>query len=293
MKKGEIGKTGVLGLGEMGSALADALLERGQNVVVWNRSPQKSRRYADAGVEVAESASSLASRCDLLVVCVTGFETSMALLGTDSVAEKLAGKALVLTTTMSVDDSLRAAEWAQQRNIGYLDGAILGYPEHMRAQQCSVVYSGSKRLYDACSPVLSAMGGMPRLVGEKHGMALIFCNAVYSAYYARCLGLFHGAAMCSAGGVSLEHYIENFTGYWDSSVEAGVFLDMIKTRDYPRIDARMQLHAAAFSHVGPLARKLGVDTTLTEAISGYFERALESGLEDLELPALFEVLGKR
>jgi 3-hydroxyisobutyrate dehydrogenase-like beta-hydroxyacid dehydrogenase len=283
-------KIGLLGLGAMGSALADALLSRGFSLTVWNRDPQKSAKYADAGASVAESVESVALQSDVLVVCLTDYQASMEVLDTDSVTSELSGKTLVILSTMSPEESASVDEWAANHGIGYLAGSILGYPEHVRAQQCKIVYSGSKVLFDSCTAVLAAMGGIPQLVGEKPGMAMIYDKAVYAAYYAHCLGIFQGAAICEAAGIPLESYIENFTGYWDWSVEDALFLDMIKSRDYPQIDARMQIHAAAFAHVAPLSRKLGVDASLADVISNCFDRALERGLEDSELPALFEVL---
>ena len=46
----------VLGLGNMGSALAEALLSAGCSVTVWNRTPGKSARLAERGATTANSA---------------------------------------------------------------------------------------------------------------------------------------------------------------------------------------------------------------------------------------------
>lgn len=47
--------TTVLGLGEMGSALAAALIDAGHSTTVWNRSPAKARPLAARGATVAGS----------------------------------------------------------------------------------------------------------------------------------------------------------------------------------------------------------------------------------------------
>ncbi len=43
----------VLGLGNMGAALAKSLLASGRSVTVWNRSADKAKPLIDAGAEVA------------------------------------------------------------------------------------------------------------------------------------------------------------------------------------------------------------------------------------------------
>ena len=67
---------------------------------------------------------------------------------------------------------------------------------------------------------------------------------------------------------------------------------MIKKRDYSGVDATLEVHAAAYSHVLPLSDKLGISTKLPKVISDCFESALNQGYKDKELAALFEVLGK-
>ena len=46
----------VLGLGQMGSAMAHALLANGRKVTVWNRAPEKAQPFIDSGAEIAASA---------------------------------------------------------------------------------------------------------------------------------------------------------------------------------------------------------------------------------------------
>ena len=285
-------KVGVIGLGLMGSALADALLDRNRNPVVWNRSPQKCDRYADTAATIADSAASAARESDVLVVCLSDYQASMEVLSSDSVGHYLSGKVIVLLSTMSVDESLSAAQWADTNGIGYLDGSIMGYPDDVRNQACMIVYSGPKALFESCMTELNAMSGLARHLGEKAGMAPQFDKAVYSAYYAHCLGLCHGAAMCEAMGAPLEVYIESFTDQCDWPSHDSRFLDMIKQRDYSSVEATMKVHSAAFSHVLPLSEKLGVNPGLPKVIAESFEMALNQGYEDDELPALFEILGK-
>lgn len=281
---------GVIGLGLMGSALADALLDQGCNLVVWNRSSQKCDRYADTGASVALSADNVASQVDVLVVCLSDYQASMEVLGADLVTANLVGKVLVLLSTMSGDDSLRTAEWADTHNIGYLDGSIFGYPDDVRNQECMIVYSGPKALFESCATELDAMGGKARHVGEKVGMAPLFDKAVYSSYYAHCLGLCHGAAMCEAMGAPLDVYLESSAIDWER--HDSKILDMIRKRDYTSVEATLQVHAAAFSHVLPLSEKLGIDPSLPKVISDCFEAAEKQGYGDSELPAIFEILGK-
>jgi 3-hydroxyisobutyrate dehydrogenase-like beta-hydroxyacid dehydrogenase len=46
-----MGDISVLGLGQMGSALARSLVSAGHRVTVWNRSPAKAQRLVDLGAD--------------------------------------------------------------------------------------------------------------------------------------------------------------------------------------------------------------------------------------------------
>ena len=54
----------VIGLGDMGSALAATLLDSGYAVTLWNRSADKAAPLIAAGAQLAESAQ------DAIAVCV-------------------------------------------------------------------------------------------------------------------------------------------------------------------------------------------------------------------------------
>jgi 3-hydroxyisobutyrate dehydrogenase-like beta-hydroxyacid dehydrogenase len=284
-------RTGVIGLGPMGSALADAILARHFGLRVWNRSADKCERFADVGARVCDCVESLIEESDLIIVCLADHAASMEVLQSATVTQRLSGKTLVLLSTMTAEESLATAEWADGNAIDYLEGAILGYPNDVRDKGCMFVYSGSKNVYQACEVVLNAMGGMPRLVGDRAGIATCIDKAIYSAYYAHVVGLIHGAAICDASGASLEVFIEAITtGSWDWKAHDAGVLDRIRRRDYSPDEATLKVHAAAYDLIAPLSEGLGVGSELPRVIAGYFASALKRGYESSELPVLFEVI---
>ena len=79
-------KVGVIGLGLMGSALGDSLMDQNLNTLVWNRSRDKCNRFDDAGARVANSTEELAAESDIVIVCLTDHTASMEVLQFGSVA---------------------------------------------------------------------------------------------------------------------------------------------------------------------------------------------------------------
>ena len=282
---------GVVGLGLMGSALVDALLAQNHNVTVWNRTTAKCKGFGDAGAQIADSAADAAKRSDVLIACITDYQAIEETVMTGEVADGLRNKILLQLSTVSADESRRTAEWAESNNISYLDGAILGFPENVRTNNCMIVCSGPRKLFDSCHSVLDAMGGMPRHVGETAGMAVSFERACHSASFTHWVALFHGAAMCRAAGSPLEVYIEAFTKYWDWSIPDSVYLEMVRNRDYSVKEATLETFAAAYSHVLALSEELGVNTSLPKVVSECFESALNQGYGESEIVNRAEFTG--
>src|SRR5438477_10159191 len=62
---------GVAGLGKMGAAIAHRLIETGNQVIVWNRSAEKSLPLSAAGAAVANRPAELASAVEILITSLT------------------------------------------------------------------------------------------------------------------------------------------------------------------------------------------------------------------------------
>ncbi|WP_169807780.1 NAD(P)-binding domain-containing protein [Actinomadura hibisca] len=83
----------VLGLGEMGSALAGAFLDGGHPTRVWNRTPEKADALVAKGARRAESVRDAVEAARLVVVSVKGDDTVRRLL--EPAADLLAGRTVV------------------------------------------------------------------------------------------------------------------------------------------------------------------------------------------------------
>ncbi len=64
-------KIGIAGTGRMGSAIAGRLLGLGHEVMVWNRTPERTRALAAAGAIVAATPAQLATRCEIVITILT------------------------------------------------------------------------------------------------------------------------------------------------------------------------------------------------------------------------------
>ena len=70
----------VIGLGAMGSALANAMLAKGSKVTVWNRDKSKAAPLAAKGAIVAESITTAIEASSLVLICVSDYKATTTIL---------------------------------------------------------------------------------------------------------------------------------------------------------------------------------------------------------------------
>jgi 3-hydroxyisobutyrate dehydrogenase-like beta-hydroxyacid dehydrogenase len=289
----DVRSVSLIGLGDMGSALARAFLDKGHALSVWNRTAAKAAPLLDAGAHLAPSVDAAAAG-DVLVICLSNYEVSGTLLGQPGVAETLRGKTVVQLTTGTPQEARDAEAWAKQHEIFYLDGAIMSYPSGVGTPECTILYSGSAATYEANRLLLSSLGGNMMYLGEGVGAASTLDSSLLAFLYSAELGFLQGAALSEAEGFSLDNYREALSALIPIIVadfaKAGV---MIAKRDYSGNEASIKVHANAIGSILRFCETVGVEAAGLEPMVELARRAIATGLGGDELPGLFEMLRKK
>ncbi len=283
-------RVSVIGLGLMGAALAEALLNAGHEVTVWNRSAEKADALTSKGARAAGSAAEALAASEITIICVSDHAATMEILGTVAAGDSMDGRLLVQLSTMSADDSRELARWAEARGFAYLEGSIFGLPADITGGSAMIVYSGPRQVFDANETLLRALGDA-NFLSDEVGAAVSFDKV----YYAWVYGMFHafiqGAAMAHAKGFSIGAYTGTILARRSALPgQLKLFGDMIGARNHDDVQCRLDVHAAAFADTLAMCRETGVDDALPAAVMHNFERAIAAGNGDKEIMAIFEVL---
>lgn len=105
-------RVGICGTGKMGSAIATRLMERGYEVVVWNRTADRARPLLDNGAKRADTPAALAGDCEAAIVMVYD-DAAVADVyeGKDGLCTAdLGGKPVILMSTTSPAAARKTAE---------------------------------------------------------------------------------------------------------------------------------------------------------------------------------------
>ncbi|MFD6969470.1 NAD(P)-dependent oxidoreductase [Streptomyces sp. NPDC059979] len=182
----------LLGLGDMGTALARTWLAAGHRLTVWNRTAAKAAALAAEGAVVAASPAEAVAANGLVVICLLDDATvGSALEGVD-----LTGKDLVNLTTGTPAEGRARAAWAEERGARFVDGGIMATPTMIGVPEAGgyVFHSGSRALFDTHRATLEVPAGA-RFVGEDPGHAALHDVALLSAMYGMFAGISHAYAL--------------------------------------------------------------------------------------------------
>jgi len=160
-------RIGFIGLGLMGSRLAQRLHSSGWNIQAWNRSPGPSRAMGLKGIPIAESIAKLMGDSDVVlsslandaavesVYCDAGGVLSAARPGT-----------IVLEmSTISPELSQRLHRKAAAQGVRLLDVAISGSTPAVEAGAITLLAGGDRDTFERCTPVYESVARQWFLIG--------------------------------------------------------------------------------------------------------------------------------
>ena len=95
-------RIGFIGLGHMGSLMAQRLLKAGYSVTVYDRTREKAEEVAQQGAQIAESPRALAAKNDIILSCVSDNTALEAVMhGPDGAITAARGKTFIDLSTVS------------------------------------------------------------------------------------------------------------------------------------------------------------------------------------------------
>lgn len=281
----------VLGLGMMGTTLAQLLLRAGHRVHAWNRTPAKAAALASEGAVVAPSAADAVRAASLVVVCVHDYTAADSFLRTPDVAAALDGRVVVQFTTASPKEAREAAAWAAAQGAVLLAGAIQAAPGQMGQPDTPILLSGDGAAFRRVEPVLRVFGGGLVHLGDAPGAAPAMDLATLSYVYGACFGFLHGARVCEAEGFGVDAYGAIVDRIAPSF---GAFLkhegEVIQSGRFEVTQSPMSISVDAVDRLLSTAREAGINDEFPAFGARWMRRAVAAGLQDEEFAALVKLM---
>ena len=161
-------KIGFIGLGIMGSRMAENLLKKGHELVVYNRTKQKAGPLIAAGAIWAPTPADVAKQVTVLITMLAKPDAvaETALIGKHGFLNHLADNSLWIDcSTVNPSFSKLMAHEAKQRRVRFLDAPVTGTKGPAEEGQLLFFVGGEKADMDEARPLLEAMGRAVHHIG--------------------------------------------------------------------------------------------------------------------------------
>jgi 3-hydroxyisobutyrate dehydrogenase len=152
--KGE--KIGWIGIGRMGSPMAERLLQAGHDVAIWNRTKSKAEPLAKIGGKVVDSLVDLRHVDALFSIVSTGKDLEEVYFGNSGVATA-DGKApaiVVDCSSIAVEESAAIRARLKERGSDFIAAPVSGNAKVIKAGRLSAVASGPEAAFRKVAPLI-------------------------------------------------------------------------------------------------------------------------------------------
>lgn len=185
-----------LGLGTMGSPMAQNLVQAGFSVKGWNRTQSDRPLVEQAnqkGVHVVPTIQEAVAQAQIVCICVSDVQDVKQVIFNDRGVINYAQPETILIdfSTIGSQAAEEIAENLQPFKLHFLDAPVSGGDIGAQNSTLTIMVGGEQTDYQQCLPILAALGeNITHCGGVGSGQAVKLCNQVLCAI--------HMVALCEA-----------------------------------------------------------------------------------------------
>lgn len=169
---------GFIGIGLMGKPLTLRLLNAGNNVYVWNRSPEKLQTVTQAGAIVCATVAELVKTVDVIILCLADTEVVKSIVLNDIISNGSPNKLLVDLSSIHPEATKHlAALLYKQCGMGWVDAPVSGGVAGAEQGNLAIMAGGSYHDIEIAREVLAPLYRQLTHMGDVgSGQVTKICN---------------------------------------------------------------------------------------------------------------------
>ena len=251
-------KTGVIGLGDMGSGLAKNLLKNGFECWGIDMKEPRNRAFQEMGGYLADDVAEVGRNAEAVFVMVMkGVEARGVILGDNGlVAAMRPGGTILLSATIKPSEAREIGEAMEGSGIRLIDTPVSGGFPGAQAGTLTLMAAAPAETLQALRPVLEAVSANIHHVGTAPGEGQTVKACLQSLIGAQFSATFEAAALAAKAGVSGQVLLDVFS---TSSAGCGVVNNALEKI----IDRQFE---GTGSHINTMHKDLTISMNLGEEL---------------------------
>jgi len=278
------------GLGQMGAPMAARLLDGPDQLMVWNRTPERAAALVEGGARSAATPAEAAAGADAVVTMLSTPEAlEEVVFGTDGVAAGVGSGATLIEMSTVGAAAVRSLAARLPAGVDVLDAPVLGSVRQATDGTLKVFAGGDPAAVERRRPLLERMGVVTHLgpLGAGASMKLV-ANSVLGTLMT---GLAEALALADSFGLEQDTVLDLLA---ESPIGATVKSkrDNIVSDSYPA-NFKLALAAKDLRLVEQAAADAGLHLRVAPAARAWLEHADEAGLGDADYSAVIAAVRGR
>ena len=287
-KRHKRGVVGIVGLGIMGGAFAQNLLDAGWRVVGYDIDPARRRAMARAGVKIVADAAEVARNAPDLI---TSLPSPAALTATVAAIVKAAvpRRVIVEASTFTIEDKAKAAAALRKAGHALLDCPISGTGAQAKTRDLVIYASGGSAEIKRLRPMFAAFSRGVYDLGE-------FGNGSRMKYVANLLVAINNVASAEAmvlgmkAGLPPQVVCDLVKAGAANSRVFELRAPMMVKNNYRDATMKISVWQKDMDVIGSYAQKVRAPTPMFDASKAIYDKALASGRGAEDTAAVCAVL---
>jgi len=281
---------GVIGLGLLGSALAERLVAGGLDVPGYDLDSGKRDDFERTGGRPLESAADVAGCCRCLLLVLPDDRVSRSVIA-ELESNFVPGTVILDATTGDADVTAELGTWLAGRGILYIDMTVSGSSVQARQGEAILMVGGPDEAFERCRPVFDLLSHRTIHTGPCGSGAKmkLVTNLVLGLNRA---ALAEGLVFARSIGLEAVQALEVLRASMAYSRAMDTKGDKMTRGDFS-VQARLSQHLKDVNLMLDAARRAGQRVPLTEAHRELLDSAMELGLGDMDNSAILLAIEKR
>src|SRR5258706_3167222 len=281
----------LLGLGIMGTGMANNLLKAGFPLTIWNRTRSKAETFASQGARVAATPREAASEADVIISMVGDDNASRTVwLGDEgALAGAKSGAILVESSTLSPEWIHELADLAKKAGHPFLDAPVMGSKKSAAEGSLRYLVGGDATTLEQVRPILEKLGTEilhmgPTGAGETMKLINNMMGAVHIA------AVSEGIVLAERAGLDMQQVVSIILNGPSASPMVKLKLDRMMTRNYDNTDFSLRWMQKDAGYAVELAKDYNLPLKTVEAAYEVLQMARDKGLDKADAAATVEGL---
>ena len=285
-------KIGIIGIGMLGEAVAQNLLNLGFDVSVYNRTKEKAVEVEKNGATVMNSPKAVADNSELIIIIVKDASAVKEVsFGKNGITESENKKLIVADmSTIEPSESREIADKFEQKQIQKLEIPVMGSPNVAITGKLVMMASGPKNSFDKCKTIFEKIANKVFFLGTQ-GTANSIKLAMNLQITMLALSLSEGITLVEKSEVDPKIFLEVLNStYFKTGMSENKAFKMIDG-DYDATFTLSNLKKDISTMIST-SKKLGIELPMIMKAEKIYENAIKEGLGNNDYTGIIEYIKK-